>query len=105
MSWMKLAKRARSATISPPNATTKVRPPKSCTYGATWRSQRTNASGCGGVLIVRVIFSNSIGYCRTPRVRYAGSEEVVMKAIIVFLFAAIALPAHAGQDEDWSTFG
>ena len=46
MSCTKLAKRARSATISPPKAMTKVRPPKSCTYGATWRNQRTKASGC-----------------------------------------------------------
>src|SRR5687767_2326478 len=97
---MKLWKRALSATISPPKPMTNVRPPKSCTYGATWRNQRTKLSE----LCMLVIFSNCSGeprgelrsepiYCLA---RYAVTMKLI-RALSLTLLLAPALPAAAEE--------
>src|SRR6185295_1246541 len=95
MSWMKLAKRARSATSSPPKATTKVRPPKSCTYGATWRNQRTKFSGCVAMQFFQIVSAIAEpGLCAM----LAGMRTIIA------LLCALPIAVSAAEQED-ATFG
>src|SRR5438046_2962444 len=95
---MKLAKRARSATSSPPKATTKVRPPKSWTYGATWRSQRMKASGGSGAAICSFFNFKSKPHGGCGVILLARRPAMIRTALVVLALSA-PLGARAAEDQ------
>src|SRR4051812_37545691 len=110
-SWTKVRKRVRSVKSSPPNATTNVRPRNACTYGATWRSQRTNDSENSGEAICSFYKLYGVNPKCICALCFCSSEASTMRIVrALFLVSLIAGSASVRAapnygDEDWTAFG